>query len=327
MIKILRYIGLPLFFGIFLPAGGQDVKVSSAFDSTRILIGDQIRFTVTVDQPKGINLALQAFRDTLVKNIEILSGPAIDSSEQAGRIRIIQRYLITSFDSGRYEVPPVYAELRNESGLKRFYSDYAPLEVMRVRIAPADTTAKFFDIIDPYRAPVTMGDIMPWILLAIVVAAIAWLAIRYFRRFMKKEGESEIIIIPDPAHVIAFRELERLREAKLWQNGEVKLYYTRLTEILRQYLENRFRVYSLELTTSETLEALIRSGFKKDGSYNQLKEVLTNADLVKFAKYTPEPSEHESIFQVSWNFVLATREEQSAIEAVATYTNEGEAKA
>ena len=62
-------------------------------------------------------------------------------------------------------------------------------------------------------------------------------------------------------------ELEILKEEQLWQKGEVKIYYTRLTEILRKYLENRFRVYSLELTTDETLEALVNTGFKKDDQH------------------------------------------------------------
>jgi hypothetical protein len=94
----------------------------------------------------------------------------------------------------------------------------------------------------------------------------------------------------------------------LWQKGAIKTYYTRLTEILRQYLENRFRVFSLELTTDETLDSLIKTGFKKDGSYKLLKTVLTGADLVKFAKHIPEPTENESQYQKSWDFVFTTRE-------------------
>jgi hypothetical protein len=93
----------------------------------------------------------------------------------------------------------------------------------------------------------------------------------------------------------------------LWQKGEAKKYYTRLTEIIRQYLENRFQVYSLELTTSETLEALVKTGFKKNESYNKLKSVLTGADLVKFAKYKPEPIENKTSFSNSWDFVSATK--------------------
>jgi len=294
---------------LFCSAKGQDVKVTSVFDSARIYIGDQIKFTVTVDQPDGLKLSIPAFKDTLIKNIEILSGPGVDSSRQNGRLRIIQKYLVTSFDSGRYQVPPVFAELKNENGLKRFYSDYSLLEVIRIRIAPPDTATKIFDIVKPYRAPITAGEILPWVLIAAIISALVWLAFRYIRKLKKSTGEIETVIIPDPAHIIAFRELEKLREEKLWQKGEVKLYYTRLTEILRQYLENRFSVFSLEMTTSETLDALVKTGFKKDGSYTQLKGILTNADLVKFAKYTPEPSEHESIYQDSWNFVVVTKQE------------------
>ncbi len=308
-----------LFFSIFLiisfiaSSYCQDVKVTAAFDTTRIYIGDQTHFSITVDQPGGLNLTIPFFKDTLFKKIEILSGPVVDSSiNKEGRIKIVQKYLVSSFDSGFYQVPPVIAELKSESGIKRFFSDYSPLEVMRVKIAPADTTAKIFDIIKPYRAPVTLGEILPWLLLVAVVGVLIWAIIRYIRNRKKTEKGIEVVINPDPAHIIAFRELEKLRDEKLWQNGEIKLYYTRLTEILRQYLENRFRVFSLELTTSETLEALVKTGFKKDASYTQLKTVLTGADLVKFAKYKPEPTENESHFQNSWDFVLATKETEAS---------------
>jgi hypothetical protein len=308
-----RYILALLLLQLFSSASAQDVKVKSSFDSTRIFIGDQIRFTVTIEKPAGLKLILPALKDTLIKNIEIVSGPVVDSTPQGGRMKIIQRYLVTSFDSGRYQVPPVFAEIKNENGLKRFYSDYSLLKVMRVKIAPPDTVSKIFDIVKPYRAPVTVGEVLPWVLIVALAAGLVWLAIRYIRKLRSTGREPEVIINPDPAHVIALRELERLRDEKLWQSGEIKKYYTRLTEVLRQYLENRYRVYSLELTTSETLVALVKTGFKRDGSYSQLKNVLTSADLVKFAKYNPEPSENESVFQESWNFVLATKEELASL--------------
>ena len=310
MTRSLIYLFLPLLLiAEAIPAAGQDVKVTSSFDSSRIYIGDQVRFTVTIDQPENLNLALPAFRDTLTENIEIISGPVIDSAKKDGRVRIFEHYLVTSFDSGRYQVPPVFAEVKNESGLKRFYSDYAFLEVQRVKITPPDTAAKIFDIVKPYRAPVTAGEIIPWVLAAGIAAALVWLAIRFIRRRKLSQGEEEIFVNPDPAHVIALRELERLRDEKIWQSGEIKLYYTRLTEILRQYLENRYHVYSLELTTSETLAALLKTGFRKDSNYELLRNVLTGADLVKFAKYQPAPAEHDSAFTEAWNFVSATKEE------------------
>ena len=305
-----------LFISIISFSVGQEVKITSSFDSTKIFIGDQIKFTVTIDKPSDLKLAIPVLKDTLCKNIEIISGPKTDSSTlQNGRIKIIQKYLITSFDSGRYQISPVFVETKNEGGIKRFFSDYSMLEVMRVKIAPPDTTAKIFDIIKPYKAPITIGEILPWILIAILIGVISWLVIRLLRKLKKSETGTGTYIPPEPAHVIAFRELERLKNEQLWQKGETKKYYTMLTEILRQYLENRFRVFSLELTTSETLEALIKTGFKKNGSYNDLKTVLTGADLVKFAKYNPLPAENDAHFQNSWNFVMATKENEMVIDS------------
>jgi uncharacterized repeat protein (TIGR01451 family) len=302
-------IPIVLLISIFPSSFGQNVNVTSAFDSAKISIGDQIKFTITVDKPTNVKVSIPVFKDTLSRNIEIISGPKTDSSVQLdGRMRLIQKYLVTSFDSGQYQVKPVYAETKDAGGLKRFYSDYSSLKVMRVKIAPPDSTAKIFDIIKPYRAPLTLGEILPWLLIAIITAALVWLAIRFFRKIKKTDKEYVPYVEPDPAHIIAFRELEKLKTEELWQKGDTKLYYTRLTEILRQYLENRFRVYSLELTTDETLVELIRTGFKKNGGYNDLKSVLTGADLVKFAKYKPMSDENETHFQNSWNFVDSTKE-------------------
>lgn len=320
-------ISIFLFISIIFSSFGQYVKVTASFDTSRIYIGDQLKFSIIIDQPATLKLSLPLFKDTLIKKIEILSGPVFDTSKiQAGRIKITEKYLVSSFDSGRYQVPPVFAEMKTENGLKRFYSEYSQLEVMRVKIAPADTTAKIYDIIKPYRAPITLGEIMPWVLLVAIIGILTWFGLKYIRKLRKSKKGIEPIINPDPSHVIAFRELEKLREEKLWQQGETKMYYTRLTEILRQYLENRFNVLSLELTTHETLDALLKTGFKKDGSYNQLKIVLTSADLVKFAKHNPEPSENEAHFQSSWDFVLATKVEEVIISTFDEKENGEEGK-
>ncbi|MGD0341009.1 MAG: hypothetical protein ABSA76_04805 [Bacteroidales bacterium] len=287
---------------------GQDIKVTASFDSSRIFIGDQIHYIVTIVKPLDIPVFLNPLKDTLCKNVEIVSGPASDSLVMPDRmLKITRKYLVTSFDSGFYQVPPVYVEIKNAAGIKRFYSDYSPLQVMRVRIAPADTTAKIFDIIKPYRAPVTFGEILPWIIIVVIAAALAWGAVLLIRKLKKDIRTDEPVKSTEPAHIIAFRELEKLKKQELWQKGEVKYYYTRLTEILREYVENRYGVCSLEMTTSETLEALIKTGFKKDDSYNLLKTVLNGADLVKFAKYKPEPAENEEHFDNSWKFVENTK--------------------
>jgi hypothetical protein len=289
----------------------QEVNVRTEFDSARIWLGDQINFTVTIEKPAGYLLETPLYRDTIIGKIEILKGPLADTTLlKDGRIRIRQKYLITSFDSGFYKVPPVFAELKTGNGIKRFYSDYSSLRVMRTRIAPPDTAMKIFDIVKPIRAPLKPGEVLPWVLLLLVICVIVWYGIKFIKKLrMKKTGE-EPVIPSEPAHIIAFRDLEKLKEEQLWQKGELKAYYTVLSEILRQYLENRFRISSLELTTIETLSALTRSGFKDDISFRKLKTVLTTSDLVKFAKYTPEPSENDIHYENTWDFVSKTRAEE-----------------
>ncbi len=287
----------------------QEISVTAAFDTTYIFIGDQTGFTFTVDQPGDITLNLPEFRDTLIKNIEVLAGPVTDTTiRDDGNIRITERYLITSFDSGSYVIDPVFAELSGEDGLRRFYSDYSYLRVMRVNLTPPDTTTGIFDIVAPYKAPVTAAEVLPWVLIAAVAAVILWFIFKIVKRLRKKETAQAEPVIKDPPHIIAFRELEKLRYGQLWQKGEIKPYYSRLTEILRQYIEDRYGVFSLELTTDETLRALLRTGFKKDAVYDLLRSVLTDADLVKFAKHKPSPAEHDICFNNAWQFVSDTVE-------------------
>lgn len=296
----------------FLLLKGQEISVSASFDTSAIYLGDQVNFSVIIDQPADVSVTLPFLKDTLAKNIEILSGPEIDTALiENGKIRITERYLITSFDSGHYVVAPVYAEITDHAGIKRFFSGYSEINVLRIDITPTDTSQAIFDIVRPYRAPVTFGELVPWLLLSVIIAVLIWLLIRIYRRFGKKSKE---VIIPEniePAHVIAFRELERLKEEKLWQSGETKKYYTRLTEILRKYLENRFGVFSMELTTSETLDALLKTNFSNNDAFHKLKHVLTSADFVKFAKFKPEPSDNESNFEFAWGFVLETKKEET----------------
>lgn len=292
-----------------LQGKAQEVSVSSAFDSARIYIGDQINFTVIVEQPENTELKFPLFTDTIIKSIEVLKGPDVDSVPIGnGRIRITEKYLVTSFDSGFYQIDPVFVEAKNADGLKRFFSDYSRLEVRKYRVAPADTTARIYDIIEPYKAPLTAAEILPWVLAAIVLAVLAWALMIFIKKRRATGSGTPEIINPDPAHIIAFRELEKLKMEQLWQKGQFKLYYTRLTEILRQYLENRYNVYSLELTTPETLQALLKTGFRKNDDYERLRTVLTAADLVKFAKYVPDKDENELHFSKAWEFVDGTRE-------------------
>jgi len=291
---------------------GQNVAITAEFDTTSIYIGDQVGYTVTLEQPNSLKLTLPQLKDTICDKVEILSGPFTDTSLLDGdRLRIISRYIVTSFDSGYYTSHPVYSELNDATGIRRFYSGYSRLEVTRVNVAPADTAASYYDVIEPYKAPVTVDEVIPWVLYALLAALVVYgiYKLIYFiaKRNLKKE-DKEVIVPKEPAHIIAFRELDLLQEAQLWQKGEIKGYYTRLTEIVRKYLDNRYGISSMELTTGETLDALRKVGFKKDDNYAKLKRILDGSDLVKFAKHKPQNDEHGGYFVDTKKFVEDTME-------------------
>lgn len=285
----------------------QDVQIVAEFDTNKIFIGDQIHFTIKLEKPKELILNLPVFKDSLIKNVEIISGPQTDTiTLQNGNYSIISKYLVTSFDSGRYQIPPVFAEVNDANGIKRYYSNYSSLEVSRVSITPQDSTDVIFDIIKPYRAPLTISEVLPWFLIVVACLLIFWYLIRLIKKRKYIKTSPEIGVSTDPAHIIAFRELSRLKNDALWQKGEVKLYYTRLSEILRQYLENRYFISSMELTTDETL-AIYKKTVKPESSIlSLLKSVLINSDLVKFAKYKPGPSENETAFEDAWKYISNT---------------------
>jgi len=306
--KIPAFLFIILSLNLYICGNAQQVSVETRFDTTFILTGDQINFTITLEKQADLNLSLQHFKDTLVSGIEILRGPLLDTIQlNDNRIAIHEKYLITSFDSGKYEIPPIYAEMMTEEGIKRFYSDYTYLIVKRPDITPADTTMKYFDIIGPYRVPVTAGEILPWVLILFVVSGLAWFLYRYF----KNRRSGNIGQVPEEpteaAYIIAYRSLEKLKNEKLWQKGLFKEYFSRMSDILRTYLDHRYSMNSMESTTSEILSNLVESSNVGAEPLERLKQVLEISDMVKFAKYLPDPSDCQLSMEHSWSFVSLTR--------------------
>jgi hypothetical protein len=111
----------------------------------------------------------------------------------------------------------------------------------------------------------------------------------------------------EPAHVYALRELDRLKADRLWQNDRVKVYYTRLSEILRTYLWMRYGIKTLERTTDEIMSSLNDTELAQQEAYEMLSENLRFADLVKFARMQPAPTENEGALQQAYDFVHATK--------------------
>ncbi len=285
----------------------QEIKVTSSPDTAVILIGDQTRFTVSAEIPAGITAELNTVADTLAGKIIILSRSPRDTALLPdGNITITDRYLVTAFDSGTYTIPPFFAEMASGDSLLRYYSDYSFLTVQRPDVTPPDTTDVIFDIIGPRSAPITFAEVLPWLVIALIAGIVLYILARFLprnplRRFVRPAAP------PEPAHVIALRELKALMDAELWQKGEVKEYYSRLSDITRRYIDNRYGISSPELTTDETVRMLQKAAVTTGGQMSLVKELLSLSDMVKFAKYVPESGLHEKYHADAVRFVEETR--------------------
>jgi hypothetical protein len=288
-------------------AFSQDITVSSLPDTTVMLIGDQTGFTVKATMPGNVRAELSTATDTLAGKIIVLRRDPRDTvSSPDGSMTITDRYLVTSFDTGTFRIPPFYAEVTKGDSVLRYFSDVSFLKVIRPDITPPDSTNAIFDIVPPRAAPVTFAEVLPWLVIAAIAAVVLYLLARFLprnplRRLVRPPAP------PEPAHVIALRELQSLRAEELWQKGEIKEYYSRLTDILRRYIDNRYGISSPELTTDETVRMLQKASVTTREQMSLVKELLSLSDMVKFAKYLPEAALHESSFDDAVRFVEETK--------------------
>jgi hypothetical protein len=172
-----------------------------------------------------------------------------------------------------------------------------------------DTTKGPVDIKIPYAAPMTLKEVIPYILGIILIAAIIFF-IFYYIKWKKKNVP--LFVRPEkpaePAHVIALRELDRIKAQKLWQQEKIKQYYSEVSDTIRLYIQNRFEIQALEQTSAETIGVLkFRKDLVDSASLDQLQHILSLADLVKFAKYSPLPDDNNQTLMNAYFFVNQTR--------------------
>ncbi len=306
---MIRYfITLFLVVITFVGAGAQSVQVNARFDSTAIMIGDQIKLHIELERQKDVRVQFPAWADTLTRNIEIVETYPIDSTPAAnGMIRLKQDILVTSFDSGRHVLPPIRFPFVAEGHADTIATRPIYLEVLTM---PLDTTQNFADIKPIYKVPIGWADIWPWLLrfgLLFLAAALIGFGIYAFIRWRNNKPIFSAPKPPEPPHITALRELDKLRGEKLWQSNRTKDYYTRLSDVVRTYIEGRFGVTAMEMTSDEILSGLRNADFEDNNLVDRLRKLFSLADLVKFAKAEPLPDENETSMLDSYLFVNNTK--------------------
>jgi hypothetical protein len=284
----MRRILLYLFIFISIAVEAQEITVKTWLDTSTIYIGDQIFYNIEINQPDSFKLSAVFPADTLVNGVMIVSQSQPDTIDDSNLgFTILSKQLITSFDSGKYEIPPFFVEYFDGNSRVRYYSDYTYLNVLRTNISPADST-EIFDIVGPYSEKITPAEILPWSILIIFLIVAGWLL---YRRLSMRRGEvdpNQAGNIPqEPIHIIILRDLDKLDRLELWQKGNIKEFYSRLTDILRHFLELKYNIPALEMTTSEIMQTITGRRLLSDTNKDDLNEILSIADLSKFAKYAP----------------------------------------
>lgn len=303
----LKLISLILFLSL---CGGvskaQNTEYGAAIDTTYMLIGDQQHLRLQVKGDAGIRVNFPLLRDTVGRGIEIISGPVRDSvKESDGRWLFQETYVITAFDTGVYVIPALPIQIENQDYNNVLRTD--PLSFV-VNTYEVDPQKGNYDIVMPYAAPWTLAEALPyilWTLLGLAVIGGVWwfIARRRKNRPLFTPKKEEI-----PPYVKAIKSLDGIKAEKLWQAGKEKEYYTKLTDTLRQYLDDEFQIPAMEQTSAETVKAVAANPLVDAADRERMTDMLATADFVKFAKYTPLQDESARYLDTAYDFVNHTHE-------------------
>ncbi len=296
--------------GFFIISGAstlfaQKLSVETRIDTNIITIGDQINLNYTLEKKKEIITHLPVFTDTLTKGIEIIGDPLIDSSFTKDHLlRISVDLTISSFDTGIYYIPPQPIIFHDE--------DYADTLLSRatylmVRGVPIDTTYAIRDIKGYEPMPLTIREVLIYSGSLLLLVAIVFFIFYYLRRRKEEKPLFKPLKPEEPPYITALRELDKLKAQKLWQQKQIKEYYTRITYIIRWYIEKRFLIQALEQTSEEILLHIKQLGID-DINYVNLESLLNLADLVKFAKGEPDPEQNILHLENAYEFIKKTKQ-------------------
>jgi len=276
--KLKRYL-LFLLFTTF--AFAQQKQMVTTIDTTKNKIGAEFKLTIKTSVDTASKVIFPKLKN--IGALEVIQSYKIDTVKNDGRYELIKKYGLTQFDSGKYTIPSIKILINN----KPFYTDSLKVEVANVQV---DTLKqKMYDIKPIVEVKADHDWIWKLLLILLLIAAVGAFVYWYVKKHQKKKIEENIYKTPIEKATILLNSLEK---KELWQHGEIKAYYSELTDIARNYIEEAIEIPAMESTTSELIEGLRIASQKKKMSLSQetienLEKVLKQADLVKFAKSKP----------------------------------------
>lgn len=281
------------------------VTVKLDVDRKRISIADRLNLKITVISDEDQKIELPAFGASL-NQFGIVdshtSGPELIGK---GKKRISRSYILDPFLSGIYRIPPMKISFRGPGKTAPEHEIETDGISIKVRsLLPSDQKhLKLHEISPPVGIPLSVPL---WIWFGIGGGILACGGITGYFVMRRRRRASERSAPGIPAHELAFDELERLVSEDLVNKGEIKAFYRRISNILRQYIEGRFGINAPEQTTEEFLGNLkAREDFSKDHNI-LLSHFLKHCDLVKFAEHQPRTEDLQNAFDSCRDFITGT---------------------
>ncbi|MCC8019084.1 MAG: hypothetical protein LIO85_04860 [Rikenellaceae bacterium] len=290
------------------PRREGDPLLEAYFITDSVGIGDTVTLRVEITKDILQIVALGEINREMLEGqpIELVSQTELDTVRQDGRqVKLRKDITFQVFDEGYLDLGWMPAFYLDKNIADTIWS--VDSLVLMVGTYQIDTlTQTIHDIRGVMDTPMVFGEYggyLLWCLLGLaVIAAGLWYWFTR-RRNLTMFGKPKVV---DPPHVVAIKALESLHNQKLWQNNRHKQYYTGITDILRQYMEDRWHIGAMEMTSDEILVALSDRELPEKG-YRDLGEILRTADLVKFAKFVPEAEQNENMFTYAYYFVEETK--------------------
>ncbi len=284
-------------------AAGGNVTFKAKLDSATLLMGKTTALHLEITQDKnarGFFPNEQA--DTLNAMVEIAERPAADTTDLGNnRIQINRDLIIQSFDSGMWIIKPIPYVVNG---------DTAYCNQLSIKVLPVDVSQMkdIHDIKPVEDVPFNLLDWLPdywwaWLLGLLLIIGAIWAYRKYYKKGVNplKPNKKRL-----PPYEEAMINLRNLKAAQLWQQGQEKEYFTGLTDILRVYIDRRFHINAVEMTSSQIIDTLKKNEETKAVN-EQLEMILEIADIVKFANARPLADDNEVAYQRAVNFVEATR--------------------
>lgn len=300
LIRLLVCISL-LFYSNRIFAQWQ---VITSLDSSSYWIGDPIKleFKIQDNQSKILNIRSDSSQTSLPANMVWLSNKPWKKLTQNNGISWSSTCIIAIYDSGRIEIPKIPLLVEKENGYDTVYSSPVPVYVRTIAVSDSTQLAPIKDII---KSPKSWKDQLPWILAVLLFIIILYIVILFIKR-KTKEYKPVLVMTPIAAFDLAKSQLNRLKELSYWQQGKVTQYQMELTQIIREYISNRYGIAALRMSSNEILLE-IKGELTQTDTHVILGNLLEIADYVKFAKAIPPDQIHEHVMEMAETFLEKTK--------------------